>query len=312
VTVSMGLAEVKTELQSAEAITFAADNLCLEAKRTGKNQICISTESTTADFGSRDEARWISKIKEALENDRFSLFRQSIVKIGTPSPEDHFEVLLRMRTIDGNYCSPGDFLPVAERNGLMPEIDRWVVSAVGKWFENHANKENVEYRIGVNLSPDSLSNTSFRTFLLRWVEQNPETAKSLCFEVTESAAMIDYESTVELLTDLREMGSMVALDDFGTGFSSLSHIRELPLDYIKIDGSFVRDITTNSLNQAVVKSVTHFAQVLDIRTIAEFVETEEALTMLEQSQVDYAQGYLFSQPKAMYEPQSDTGLPKAA
>lgn len=299
-TASFGLAEISADLASSEAIAFAADSCCLEAKNEGKNQIRVYSDAdTNTVYRSKDEAHWITKIKSALNDDRFTLFKQDIVKIENNVDDGHFEVLIRMHDEDGSFCSPGDFLPVAERNGMMPDIDRWVVTQIGHWFSSLTLNANSNYCVSVNLSPASLANTPFREFLLNWASTHQSYAQFICFEVTESAAMMNLEETIELLDTLRNLGCRIALDDFGTGFSSLSHIRELPLDFIKIDGIFVRNIENNLLDQAVVKSVTDIAQVLNVATVAEFVETEEMLSVLNDLHIDFAQGYLFSKPEPL-------------
>lgn len=299
-TASIGLAEITNDLLSAEAIAFAADSCCLEAKKQGKNQIrAFSDNDSDTLYRNKDEALWISKIKNALTDNKFALFKQEIVQIGNPAYDCHFEILLRMRDDEGGFCSPGDFLPVAERNGLMSEIDQWVVTEVGNWFNKSVLRADTKYCVSVNLSPASLASASFREFLLNWTSTNQKYTQHICFEVTESAAMMNLEETIELLDKLRELGCRIALDDFGTGFSSLAHIRELPLDYIKIDGAFVRNIENNSLDQAVVKSVADIARVLHVGTIAEFVETDEILSVLSDLQIDFAQGFLFSKPEPL-------------
>lgn len=312
-TASIGLAEITSDLLSAEAIAYAADSCCMMAKDEGKNQIRVfSSDEANSVYRNKDEAHWIAKIKNALTDNHFVLFKQDIVKTGLKADQNHFEVLIRMQDDDGSFCSPGDFLPVAERNGMMPEIDSWVISHVGNWFSSLTLNVGASYCVSVNLSPASLASTPFREFLLDWASTHQNCTPHICFEVTESAAMTNLEETIELLEKLRHLGCRIALDDFGTGFSSLAHIRELPLDYIKIDGSFVRNIEHNELDRAVVKSVADIARILDVGTIAEFVETEAMLSVLTDLQIDFAQGYLFSKPEPLTFGASDEESVKAA
>ena len=166
-------------------------------------------------------------------------------------PSEHFEILLRMKDTEGGFYSPADFLPVAERNNLMPKIDRWVVDRAMGWLAAQNMKPEDDFCMNINISANSLEDAEFRDYLQQKVKTSVEINPYVCFEITESAAMSSYDQTVALLNSLKDFGCTVALDDFGTGFSSLAHIRELPLDYIKIDGCFIKQITTNELDQTV-------------------------------------------------------------
>lgn len=299
---SIGVAQASDELLTQEALTFAADTCCLSAKRNGKNQVIHYSNMDSDLTMFRDEAEWISRIMYALENDQFSLFRQTISPVLSKQPEDHFEILLRMENGEGGYWPPNLFLGAAERNDLMPEVDAWVVNKSLEWLEKQTLSDDIDFCMNINLSGASLSDSKFREFLLQRVADNSQLNRYICFEMTETVAMASFDETVALLDKLKLQGCKVALDDFGTGFSSLSHIRDLPLDYIKIDGTFIRDIVNNELDQTVVKSVADIARVLNIKTVAEFVEDEETLKLLEDMEIDYAQGYLFAKP----EPLDDT------
>ena len=296
VTISIGLAEVSEQLNTQESILFAADTCCLEAKGAGKNLIRTfdSEHLNVGVIGS--QSLWISRIINALETDGFSLFTQSIVPIEKQSDEEHFEVLVRMKNPEGGLWFPDKFLPVAEKNNLMPKIDRFIVNKALLWLSEQVLVSDKEYCMNINLSASSLSDRRFREFLIERVSTTKDINHFVCFEMTESAAMTNADQVVGLLESLKSMGCRIALDDFGTGFSSLSQIRQLPLDYIKIDGSFVTEIVTNELDQAVVKSVSEIARVLNISTVAEFVETEEMVQTLQELKIDYAQGYLYSKP----------------
>jgi len=187
----------------------------------------------------------------------------------------------------------------------MPRIDEWVVKKSVEWLEGHTLDDDIAFCMNINISAASLSDSSFQKFLINKVSQIGDLNKLICFEVTESVAMSNYKATIALLTQLKSYGCSIALDDFGTGFSSLSHIRELPLDYIKIDGTFIQQIHNNKLDQALVKSVVEIASVLGVKTVAEFVDSDEALTLLKQLNVNYAQGYLISQPEELIQSAGD-------
>lgn len=305
ISASIGVAQAGEDLTTQEALIFAADSCCLKAKQHGKNQVQIYSQQDATFSLFRDEALWISRILFALENNGFSLFRQAIVPVGIKNNEDHFEILIRMKDSEGGYWPPDRFLGAAERNDLMPKIDQWVVNAALEWLSNQNMSDDLYFCMNINLSGASLSDGNFRAFLLERVKQNSHLNHYICFEITETAAMVNFDETIVLLDKLKEYGCQVALDDFGTGFSSLSHIKDLPLDYIKIDGVFIRNINDNELDQTVVSSVAEIARVLNIKTVAEFVESESILKILENMSIDYAQGYLFSKPEAL-EPGENT------
>ena len=222
--------------------------------------------------------------------------------IDPESDEEHFETLVRMKNPEGGIWTPDKFLPVAERNSLMPKIDQWVTDRSLEWLTEMDMAPETNFCMNINLSAASLSDHNFLEYLSQKVSTTTNINHFVCFEMTESAAMSNYEQTVQFLNDLKRHGCSIALDDFGTGFSSLSHIRKLPLDYIKIDGVFIQEIATNELDQVLVKSVADIAKVLNIRTVAEFVDTDDALEMLGRLQIDYAQGYLFSKPEPIEMP----------
>lgn len=310
VSASIGIAEFSPVLSSKEALIMAADSGCIEAKKRGKNKIV--THESLVNGQIADEALWINRIIHALDTDTFTLFRQAIVRINSAAPGEHFEILLRMQNPEGGFYSPADFLPVAERNDLMPKIDRWVVDHAIAWLAQQDIDGIDDYCMNINISAISLASGDFRDYLQTKVESTRGINQYICFEVTETAAMSNYDQTVALLKSLKETGCVVALDDFGTGFSSLSHIRELPLDYIKIDGCFIQQISDNELDQTVVKSVAEIAKVLRIKTVAEFVDNEAALHMLEHLEIDYAQGFLFSRPQALESQSDNEDLDRAA
>lgn len=311
ISASIGIAETSSSVSTKEALLYAADSSCLRAKRSGKNKIILHDHDSGTDEY-RDEAQWISRIINAVEVDEFVLFKQTIVRINCGNEGRHFEILLRMKNPEGGFYPPNLFLPVAERNDLMPLIDKWVVSHAYAWLEKQAIPADNDYCMNINISANSLADADFCEFLVDIVGQYRKINEFVCFEVTESAAMTCYEQTIRLLKVLKENGCSIALDDFGTGYSSLSHIRELPLDYIKIDGCFIQQIHNNVLDQTVVRGVAEIAKVLRIKTVAEFVDSEEALQYLENLEIDYAQGFLFSKPVELIDDDSDQFGYKAA
>ncbi len=312
VSASIGVAQAANDLITQEALIFAADSCCIKAKKNGKNQVQLYSNQDTTLSVFRDEALWISRILWALENEGFALFRQSIVPVVNDKNENHFEILIRMKNDEGGFWAPFLFLEAAERNDLMPKIDQWVVYTSLDWLSRQEVPDDEGFCMNINLSGASLSDVNFREFLLERVKNNEKFNRYICFEITETTAMAHYEETIALLDNLRDHGCQVALDDFGTGFSSLAHIKDLPIDYIKIDGVFIKNILDNQLDQTVVNSVAEIANVLGIKTVAEFVETESILQMIKKMKIDYAQGFLFSKPEALDQPAEDTDHKKAA
>ncbi len=311
VSASLGLARFTEDLSTVEALSVAADTCCMASKQAGKNQLKVYGEDDISSLIIDGESTWVALILSALKYDRFTLFRQSIVRVDQ-TEEEHFEILLRMQNEEGGYYNPGDFLPAAERNHLMPRIDKWVIENAFDWLADQEIPAHSKYCVNVNLSAVSLSDNDFQDYLLDRVSKNTNYNHLICFEVTESYAIGNLKKTVALLKALKEYNCRIALDDFGTGFSSLLHIRELPLDYIKIDGVFIKDITNNELDQAVVKSVADIAKVFGVQTVAEYVESMETLKILQDLGIDYAQGFLFSKPEQLITPLNSNITLKAA
>lgn len=305
VSVTAGLAALSGAIDSSSKLSLAADSCCIDAKRDGKNTVLVFNEQDQRSILAQSESVWTSRILHAIEHDEFELFQQSIKHIhsldrGTfEDDEEHFEILIRMKNDEGGYWPPNEFLPAAERFDLMPRVDQWVVDHSLAWLEAQDLTARPGFLMNINLSAASLANPAFHRYLLERTRDNLALNAFVCFEVTESAAIINLDMTVGLLAGLRELGCSVALDDFGTGFSSLSHIRQLPLDYIKIDGTFIQHIVDSDLDQTVVKSVADIAKVLQIKTVAEFVDSPEALELLATLDIDYAQGFLFSRPEKL-------------
>ena len=297
--ISIGVASVSKTLDNPEAMALAADSCCMKAKHAGRNQVRVYSETDDDFHLFKEEAIWISRINKAIDDDTFVLFQQSIVRINNRDGENHFEILLRMKNPEGGIWTPNLFLPVAERNNLMPKIDQWVVTQSIKWLKTQSIEDNSNFCMNINLSAESLADPRFCEFLINHLTENQSLNKYVCLEMTETAAMVNFKEILSFLTQLKELGCLIALDDFGTGFSSLSHIHELPLDYIKIDGVFIQEIVNSELDQTLVRSVAEIAKVLQISTVAEFVDTEAALEMLDELNIDYAQGFLFSKPQEL-------------
>jgi PAS domain S-box-containing protein len=236
---------------------------------------------------------WVGRIRDALDEDRFVLYSQPIVPLAGGRPSE--ELLLRMIGRNGEIIAPGAFLSVAEKYSLIEEIDRWVVKQA-------VHLAGLGRHVGANLSAESIVNFDLLEFIEREVRESGADPSNLVFEITETALMRDMGKGESFARGVVGLGCELALDDFGTGFGTFTHVKRLPISYLKIDIEFVRDLVSSSANQHVVKAIVNLAQGFGCQTIAEGVETEETLTLLREYQVDFAQGFLLGRPAPIEEP----------
>ncbi len=303
--VSIGAIEFDSKYRVTDRsdLMIKVDKACYKAKKNGRNQLYIedlNNISTQSDDKEIDPSKdWDRSINQALKNNQFVLFIQPIVCLDKTDScvNNQYEVLVRMKH-QGELLSPGSFLPSAERLGLMSTIDRWVVS---KTIETIA-KNKIEQRselFTINISADTVLDSSFVSFVKALLEDQNVAAELLCFEISESIALANFAETQTTLKKLSELGCSGSLDDFGSGFSSLSYLRDLTLQYLKIDGSFIRNMSKNRIDAAMVDGVNKVGQVMNLRTIAELVENEITVKLLQKMGVDYAQGYHCGKPFPM-------------
>ena len=212
---------------------------------------------------------------------------------------DHYELLIRMEDTQGNIIPPGKFLSVAETYHLSPQIDRWVIGAAIDWFSHHPRSLERLSLCSINLSGHSLGNPKMHDFILRKFSNPKVTPEKFCFEVTETAAITRLESAMDFIKTLKAAGFRFALDDFGTGVSSFAYLKALPVDFLKIDGTFVKQMDRDAVDWAMVKSINETGHVMGKKTIAEFVENEAIVHYLQELAVDYAQGYVFTPPRPL-------------
>ncbi|MCK5664715.1 MAG: EAL domain-containing protein [Thiotrichaceae bacterium] len=295
---SIGIAAITEETQSVQNIMSTVDAACYIAKDQGRNQVHISSGNDTETVRHQGEMQWVSKIKKALEDNRFLLYRQTIFPADDLHQENnHFEILLRMQDSQGNIIPPGAFLPAAERYNLISELDRWVIRSTFKWLAaNNQNKEDF-YFCSINLSGQSIGDKKLYQFIMAQQHIYSINPRTICFEVTESAAVTHLKQAVLFIKQLRKHGFLFALDDFGTGMSSFAYLKNLPVDYLKIDGSFVKDIIDDPIDHAMVKSINDIGHIMGLKTIAEYVENEEIQNELIHMGVDYLQGYGLAKPE---------------
>jgi EAL domain-containing protein (putative c-di-GMP-specific phosphodiesterase class I) len=230
------------------------------------------------------------------------LYYQPIVPVDQRQIEGlHMELLLRMEDRDGNIILPGAFLPAAERYNLMPHLDRWVTQTAFEWLAQNPDRLRELKLCTINLSGHSLGEGEFRQFVVEQLQKTGVSADKICFEITETAAIGNLMKATRFMSILRNLGCRFSLDDFGSGMASFAYLKSLPVDYLKIDGLFVRDIMDDSIDYAMVKSINELGHVMGKLTVAEFVEKESILWKLREIGVDYAQGFGIARPRPLIE-----------
>ncbi|MGF1515005.1 MAG: EAL domain-containing protein [Elainellaceae cyanobacterium] len=310
---SIGLAMIDPEVHTKDEVMNAADAACYAAKRRGRNRVHLYQHEDQGMSRYSSETQWFTRLSDALENDHFQLFYQPIAASdGSLEDACHCEVLLRLIDERGHLVSPAAFIPAAERYSLMPDIDRWVISHSfeylsdrlnwGKPAESSACGAILNSVYSINLSGASINDDRFLGFIQEQLEHYRIPAEIICFEITETAAISNMKRAVSFIEQLKQVGCRFALDDFGTGMSSLSYLRTLPVDYLKIDGSFIRDIASDQVACAMVEAVNHVAHLMGLRTVAEFVSDAELLEKVKTLGVDYMQGYAIAMPASLTGP----------
>lgn len=294
---SIGVVSIRANNGNVGDLLRVADSACYVAKEAGRNRVHVYQPDDMAVAEHRSQMAWVRKLRQALEEDRFVLHYQPIMALHPGEPRRHIEILLRMRDDDGNLVSPGTFIPTAERYQLMPALDRWVVRNTLERLSPLLHKRDMV--CGINLSGQSLADANLLPLILAEFERHAIPPGTVCFEITETSAISHLGRARELLLGLKQAGCMLALDDFGSGLSSFSYLKQLPVDYLKIDGAFVRDIARNSFDRAIVGSMVQVARSIGVRTVAEFVEDEIALGYVRDLGVDFGQGYGIAQPRAL-------------
>ncbi len=279
----------------------AAISSCFVAKSEGAGQINIGSAGTVADESVKaSEAEWIDRITHALQNDRFTLFKQTIQPLMKDESHRHYEILIRMLDDEGNIVPPLDFLSVAEQYNLMPAIDRWVVeTTLNAQRAGEFGKGPKMHMCSINLSGQSLSEAGFKEFLLEQLNRHGVTPEKICFEITESAVVECLQTAEHLIQEIKKMGCLFSLDDFGTGLSSFSYLKNLSVDFLKIDGSFVKDIATDPIDCAMVDSINHIGHVMGLQTIAEYAADKKVIQVLRTLRIDYAQGFGIARPEPL-------------
>ena len=298
---SIGLVPVDARWATTEAILQAADKSCYAAKEAGRNRVHRWFETDVAMHARQGDMQWTTRIERALDDDRFVLFTQRIVPLGRRPHGVHAEVLLRMAEGDA-LVLPGAFLPAAERFHLASRIDHWVLQRAIGWMKAAPSLDSLDM-LSVNLSGQSVGDRVFH----RWAVQvlsaaGREICCKLCFEITETSAVTNLADAALFIAQVRAVGVRVALDDFGAGASAFGYLKNMPVDFLKIDGQFIRDLVTDPLDEVTVRCFAEIAKVVGMKTVAKFVDRQDVLTKLDVMGIDFAQGFLIHRPEPLEGP----------
>lgn len=300
ITVSVGVVSLDEHSTSVADVLSKADTSCYMAKELGRNRVYIYRDDETSQRR-LDEAQWVARIHEGIEKNRFCLYVQDIE--GLQEEHRHYEVLIRYRGGDGELVPPGAFLPPAERFGLSPKLDRWVIHHVCEFLAARREQSPLAppLQLSINLSGPSIADDDLLQFVRDALQKYQIDPQQLCFEITETAAITHLSNAIFFIREMKEIGCRFALDDFGSGLSSFGYLKTLPVDFVKIDGIFVKDILEDEVDLAMVRSINDIGHLMGKKTIAEFVENQKIADVLRNVGVDYAQGYGISRPRSIDE-----------
>ena len=298
IAISIGVAWVDPTAENISELLSAADLACRMAKEKGGNRVHIYHSSDQQLLIHEDHVQWIGRINKSLEDDRFVVYRQKILSLDIDNDEEHYEILIRLKEENGTIISPIQFIPAAERYGLMSKLDRWVIkTALAKMAEVYAQKPDTTLGYSINLSGQSFCEHGFQEYLIDQVINSGLPPERICFEITETVAVSNLSQAMDFMQAVKQIGCKFSLDDFGSGMSSFTYLKNLPVDYLKIDGYFVKTILENKIDRAMVESINQIGQVMGLKTIAEFVENDAILAELKKIGVNYGQGYGIGKPE---------------
>ena len=295
--VSIGVVAINNDSKSVDKLMRCADLACYMAKETGRNRVEFYHKNNKTLNLRKDEMNWVSEILRALKENRIIIYSQKIVSIKDKNNYSHHEILVRLIDSDGELVLPDDFIPAAERYNLMTRLDLAIIDRSFSALSNEYFSDLGENGfITINLSGQSLSDPNLLFNIKHLIRKHRIKPKQICFEITESAAIANKELVKKFMKEMKILNVKFALDDFGTGLSSLTYLKEFPVDYLKIDGSFIKDIVTDSVDRTLVEAINYMAQTMGLQTVAEYVESKEILTILGKLNIDYAQGFYIQKP----------------
>ena len=302
VTASVGIARMNRDTDGIVGLLASTEIACKAAKENSREGIQVFEPDNTTLVRRSEEIEWLGRVQMALRDDAFELYAQPVAPIKDSSRAQHFEILLRMKGDDGEILTPAAFMPAAERYQMMPMVDRWVIRnslrLLGKkWKHIEATKPV----FCINLSGQSLTNTGFYAYIRDELQKSKIPPASICFEITETAAISNIDDAIALMDSLRSYGCRFSLDDFGAGLSSFGYLKRLPVDYLKIDGSFIREITTDNVSRSMVQAFCTIGQTMGLSIVAEFVADTGAVAILRDIGVDFVQGFGIGKPAPIKE-----------
>ena len=298
---SIGVVSVDRLYTSASEVLAAADAACERAKQAGRNRVRLLMREEDEGSDGRSHADWATEIRAAMGSGRMELQAQRIEPCHPGIEPARVEVLLRMRDAADNLVTPNHFLPVAEMYGLTKDIDRQVLSMAIEAIRVYAAADGVPMKFFINLSASSVGEPDFALYVGQLLDTHLGLASMLCFEITETGVMANLQQATAFMDMVRQRGCMVALDDFGTGQSSFSQLRVLPVDIVKIDGSFVRDLDSDVTSEVLIRSICEMSHVLGKRTVVEWVERREDADRMSLLGADYMQGFGLHRPQPLAE-----------
>lgn len=299
IALSIGMVRVSKRSTSVSELFSIAHTTCHLAKRKSGSNFHVYDDKDTELGKLRSDLGWVAEINKALDSNRFVLYYQKITPVGSAVPGMHYEILVRMQREDGSIIPPGMFLPAADKYQLTDKIDQWVLRNVLGFFSERPELLNQTILCDINISAQTLTNPDALKVFLSSIEKSRVPPEKLCFEVTETAAIENMAAALNFIAEMRKLGCKFALDDFGSGMSSFGYLKNLPVDYVKIDGRFVRNMNIDPVDREMVKTINSIAHIMVKATIAEFVENSEILESLQQIGVDYAQGYGIAVPEPL-------------
>ncbi|MET0280178.1 MAG: EAL domain-containing protein [Steroidobacteraceae bacterium] len=296
---SVGVVPITADNEDVASILSAAEGACSAAKEQGRNRVHSFAENDIELMRRRRETQWAARISAALDEGRFELFRMPIMALQTREEGEHYEILIRMRDEQGKIVAPDMFIAAAERYNITPAIDRWVIENTFRWLVSEADERERLSMCAINLSGQSLGDDKFLPFVIEQFQKSGLDASKICFEITETSAVASFSQANRFIRSLKELGCKFSLDDFGTGLSSFNYLKQFPVDYLKIDGSFVRGILNDPIDREMVRSINEIGHLTGKLVIAEFAENAEIIQTLASLGVDYAQGYGIAQPSRL-------------
>lgn len=297
--VSIGLTPIDASTAGVEEAMRHADHACYIAKERGRNRVYVHYQGD-ADFAQRrSDMHWVTRLTHAFQHDKLQLYYQPIMSLNGADIHQHLEILLRLKNGSSGPILPGSFLPAAERYDVILKIDRWVLRQTLDWLAAHPEQTDCLDMCSMNLSRRSLADQSFHHYAADLIDASPVPAHKLCFEITEHGAIADMQKTIAFIEALSARGCRFSLDDFGTGMTSFSYLKQLPVNFIKIDGSFIQTMSSSPVDYEMVRFTNDISHMMGRKTIAEYVSEQGILDQLREIGVDFAQGFCIGRPRPL-------------